>query len=86
MPASNWQPPFSLSQEAELEFQDRNKFEIQRMVDLILETATNGLKWARDRESERLDQDEVLNILLTSKVFSRISRWQFGHLVGSSKT
>ena len=22
MPASNWQPPFSLSQEAELEFQD----------------------------------------------------------------
>jgi hypothetical protein len=57
VPASNWQPPFSLSQEAELEFQDRNNFEIQRMVDLILEIATNGLKWARERESERLDQE-----------------------------
>jgi hypothetical protein len=40
-----------------LEFQDRNNFEIQRMVDLILEIATNGLKWARERESERLDQE-----------------------------
>ena len=39
-----------------MEFQDRNNFEIQRMVDLILEIATNGLKWARERESERLDQ------------------------------
>ena len=57
MPASNWQPPFSLSQEAELEFQDRNNFEIRRMVDLTLEIATNGLKWARERESERLDQE-----------------------------
>ena len=27
------------------------------MVDLILEIATNGLKWARERESERLDQE-----------------------------
>jgi hypothetical protein len=57
MPASNWQPPFSVSQEAELQFEDRNNVEIQRMVDLILETATNGLKWARERESERLDQE-----------------------------
>jgi len=48
----------SLSQEAELEFQDRNNFEIQRMVDLILEIATSGLKWARERESERLDQEQ----------------------------
>jgi hypothetical protein len=38
-----------------MEFQDRNNAEIQRMVDLILETATNGLAWARERESERLD-------------------------------
>src|SRR5262249_11395569 len=57
VPAYNWQARFSLSQEAELEFQDRNNFEIQRMVDLILEIATNGLKWARERESERLDQE-----------------------------
>jgi hypothetical protein len=28
------------------------------MVDLILETATNGLAWARKRESERLDHEE----------------------------
>ena len=27
------------------------------MVDLILEIATNGLPWARQRESERLDQE-----------------------------
>jgi hypothetical protein len=40
-----------------LEFEDRNNFEIQRMVDVILETATNGLEWARERESERLDQE-----------------------------
>jgi hypothetical protein len=40
-----------------LEFEDRNNFEIQRMVDLILEIATNGLEWARVRESQRLDQE-----------------------------
>ena len=40
-----------------MEFEDRNNFEIQRMVDLILEIATNGLEWARERESERLDQE-----------------------------
>jgi hypothetical protein len=57
VPASIWQPPLSLSQEAELEFEDRNSFEIQRMVDLTLEIATNGLAWARERESERLDQE-----------------------------
>ena len=38
-------------------FEDRNNFEIQRMVDLILEIATNGLAWARKREAERLDQE-----------------------------
>src|SRR5215470_1609067 len=27
------------------------------MVDGVLEIATNGLKWARERESERLDQE-----------------------------
>jgi hypothetical protein len=41
-----------------MEFEDRNNFEIQRMVDLILETATNGLAWARAREFERLDHEE----------------------------
>ena len=41
-----------------MEFEDRNNFEIQRMVDLILATATNGLAWARERESERLDHEE----------------------------
>jgi hypothetical protein len=56
-PASRWNPLFSLSQEAELEFEDRNNFEIQRMVDFTLEIATNGLEWARKRESERLDQE-----------------------------
>jgi len=40
-----------------LEFEDRNRFEIQRMVDRILDVATNGLEWARKRESERLDQE-----------------------------
>ena len=40
-----------------MEFEDRNNFEIQRMVDLILEVATNGLALARERESERLDQE-----------------------------
>ena len=40
-----------------MEFEDRNHFEIQRMVDLILEIATNGLAWARQQESERLDQE-----------------------------
>jgi hypothetical protein len=40
-----------------MEFEDRNTFEIQRMVDLILDIATNGLEWARERESERLDQE-----------------------------
>jgi hypothetical protein len=41
-----------------MEFQDRNNREIQRMVDLIIETATNGLSWAREREAERLDREE----------------------------
>ena len=41
-----------------MEFEDRNHFEIQRMVDLILEIATNGLAWARKREAERLDQEQ----------------------------
>ena len=41
-----------------MEFEDRNNFEIQRMVDLILETATNGLTWARAREDEWLDHEE----------------------------
>ena len=40
-----------------MEFEDRNNFEIQRMVDRILEIAANGLEWARERESERLDQE-----------------------------
>ena len=40
-----------------MEFEDRNNFEIQRMVNLILEVAMNGLEWARKRESERLDQE-----------------------------
>jgi hypothetical protein len=43
-----------------MEFENRNSFEIQRMVDLILEIATNGLEWARQRESERLDQERDL--------------------------
>jgi hypothetical protein len=43
-----------------MEFEHRNNFEIQRMVDLIAETATNGLAWARARarELERLDHEE----------------------------
>src|SRR5262249_45054420 len=41
-----------------MEFEDRNNFEIQRMVDLILEIATNGLEWARKRESQSLDQEQ----------------------------
>ena len=41
-----------------MEFQDRNNREIQAMVDLIIETATNGLTWAREREAERLDREE----------------------------
>ena len=40
-----------------MEFKDRNNSEIQRMVDLILETAANGLTWARERECERLDRE-----------------------------
>jgi hypothetical protein len=40
-----------------MEFEQRNEFEIQKMVDAILEIATNGLQWARERESERLDQE-----------------------------
>ena len=50
-------PLYSSRTATELEFQDRNNFEIQRMVDLILEIVTNGLKWAVERESERLDQE-----------------------------
>jgi hypothetical protein len=41
-----------------MEFEDRSNFEIQKMVDLILETAANGLEWARARETERLDHEE----------------------------
>ena len=41
-----------------MEFEDRNNFEIQRMVDHILEIAANGLKWARQRETERLDEEQ----------------------------
>src|SRR5215471_8692650 len=41
-----------------MEFEDRNHFEIQRMVDLILETSANGLDWARAREFERLNHEE----------------------------
>ena len=41
-----------------MEFEDRNNFEIQIMVDHILEIAANGLKWARERELERLDHEE----------------------------
>jgi hypothetical protein len=40
-----------------MEFEDRNNREIQRVVDSIVEIATNGLEWARERESERLDQE-----------------------------
>ena len=40
-----------------VEFNERNSCEIQRMVELILETATNGLTWARERECERLDHE-----------------------------
>jgi len=39
-----------------MEFEDRNNAEIQTMVELILEIATNRLEWAREQESERLDQ------------------------------
>jgi len=41
-----------------MEFEDRNNFEIQGMVDHILEIAANGLKWARQRETERLDEEQ----------------------------
>jgi hypothetical protein len=41
-----------------MEFEDRNNFEIQRMVEHILEIVANGLKWARERESERLDEEQ----------------------------
>ena len=41
-----------------MEFEDRNNFEIQRMVDRIIEMATNGLQWAREQEFERLDHEE----------------------------
>jgi hypothetical protein len=41
-----------------MEFEDRNNLEIQRMVNRVLEIATNGLAWARKRESERLDQEQ----------------------------
>jgi hypothetical protein len=41
-----------------MEFENRNHFEIQGMVDRILEIATNGLEWARERETERLDQEQ----------------------------
>jgi hypothetical protein len=41
-----------------MEFEDRNHVEIQSMADGILEIATNGLAWARERETERLDHEE----------------------------
>lgn len=41
-----------------MEFADRNEIEIQKMVDQILAIAANGLKWARQRESQRLDREE----------------------------
>jgi hypothetical protein len=41
-----------------MEFQDRNNFEIQAMADHILEIAANGLEWARERECDRLDQEQ----------------------------
>jgi hypothetical protein len=41
-----------------MEFEDRNNVEIQKVVDLILEIATNGLEWARKREAERLDKEQ----------------------------
>jgi hypothetical protein len=41
-----------------MEFDDRNSLEIQRNVDHILEIAANGLRWARERESQRLDQEQ----------------------------
>src|SRR5215468_12746358 len=40
-----------------MEFEDRNNFEIQQIVDHILEIATNGLEWARERETEQLDEE-----------------------------
>ena len=40
-----------------MEFEQRNELEIHRMVDHILEIAVNGLKWARERETERLDEE-----------------------------
>ena len=40
-----------------MEFEDRNNFETQRMVDQILAIATNGLDWARKRETERLEEE-----------------------------
>ena len=41
-----------------MEFEYRNSSEIQRVVDHILEIAANGLNWARERECERLDNEE----------------------------
>ncbi len=41
-----------------MEFEDRNNAEIQRLVDCILDIAKNGLNWARQREAERLDQEQ----------------------------
>jgi hypothetical protein len=40
-----------------MEFEDRNSFEIQKVVEHILAIATNGLEWARDRETEQLDEE-----------------------------
>jgi hypothetical protein len=40
-----------------MNFEDRNNSEIQRMADFILELATNGLAWARERECQRLDEE-----------------------------
>lgn len=41
-----------------MEFADRNEFEIQGIVGQILKIAANGLKWANERESARLDGEE----------------------------
>jgi hypothetical protein len=56
--ASGWSAALFSQSGGRMEFEDRNNSEIQRMVDLILETATNGLAWAQAREFERLDHEE----------------------------
>jgi hypothetical protein len=43
-----------------MEFEDRNNFEIQRMVDRILEIATNGLEWARSENLKGWIRNTIL--------------------------